>query len=117
MECESIYEAYPRKVGRDSAIRAIAKALKVKPYSELLNTVNRYAEKVRKEGTEKQFIPHPRTWFNQGRYEDEDLKPVPKVEYVEVSPEEWWGKDLPVVKSREPAVDFEEPLEATDASH
>jgi len=40
---------------------------------------------------EENFIPHPATWFNQGRYEDGDLKPPPQYEIVEVSPQQFWA--------------------------
>jgi len=95
-QCEEIYQAYPRHTAKDAAIKSIEKSLRKKPFEELLPIVRAYAAQTAKEMAdgklEKNFIPHPSTWFNQGRYEDDDLKPPPQYEIVEVSPEEWWGK-------------------------
>lgn len=72
VDVDSIYAAYPRKVGKADALKAIAKALKTKPAAELLAAVNAYAVAMADwpEG-ERQFIPHPATWFNGGRYDDD----------------------------------------------
>lgn len=95
IDLEEIYQAYPRHVGKVAAFKAIEKVRKQRTQEEILGTVKRYAEKILKLGTEEQFIPHPATWFNRGSYDDDDLKPTPKFTYVEVTPEEWWGKDYP----------------------
>lgn len=68
-EVVNIYEAYPRKVGRPAALRAITKALKTTPAETLLNHTKMFASTVN--GSDPQFIPHPRTWFNQERYNDD----------------------------------------------
>jgi hypothetical protein len=90
-----IYDAYPKHVGRAAALKAIEKNLKDRDPDEILAIVKLYADKIRAEGKEQQFIPHPTTWFNQGRFDDDDLKPPLKVKYVEVDPETWWGDDAP----------------------
>ena len=78
---ESIYEAYPRKVARLAALKAIEKALKVSTHEELLSAVKAFAEKVKAERIEERFIPHPSTWFNAGRWMDgrtsQPSEPVP----------------------------------------
>jgi uncharacterized protein YdaU (DUF1376 family) len=75
---EEIYKAYPRKVGRKTAIKAIARAIQhVKargmPLREaqvwLYHRVQEYARSPA--GMDGEFTPHPATWFNQGRYDDE----------------------------------------------
>jgi hypothetical protein len=95
-EIETLYLAYPRHTAPEAARKAIEKALKKKPFAELLPIVQAYAiqtaTKITEGKLEKDFIPHPSTWFNQGRYDDDDLKPAPQYEIVEVSPDEWWGK-------------------------
>jgi hypothetical protein len=68
-QAEMIYEAYPRKVARPAAIQAIRRALQAKSFDWLLGQVERYAEAV--EGQSKKFVPHPATWFNQARYDDD----------------------------------------------
>ena len=97
-QCEEIYKAYPRHTAKDAAFKSIEKALKKKPFEELLEIVQVYAANTGKQiadgKLEKQYIPHPSTWFNQGRYEDDDLKPPPQYEIVEVSPQKFWA-DVP----------------------
>lgn len=69
---ESFWKAYPRKVGKDEARKAFDKR---KPTPELLNALLAAIEVQRqslpwlKDGG--QFIPHPATWLNQGRWQDE----------------------------------------------
>jgi len=74
---DQIYAAYPRRVGRPNAIQKLKAALRSPPLltdpaewpRELLRRTLRYAE-VR--GTsEPNLIPHPATWFNQERYNDD----------------------------------------------
>ncbi len=66
---EDIYAAYPRKVKRPRALKAINLALAGGiPPDQLLSIVTAYAASVI--GKEKQFIPHPATWFNDRQYED-----------------------------------------------
>ena len=67
---EAIYQAYPRKVGRGAALKAIEKALgKVKSPEWLLARVKQFASS--SGGQAGQFTPHPATWFNQERWNDE----------------------------------------------
>ncbi len=68
-QAEMIYQAYPRKVGHKAAVKSIVKALKEVPYETLLKKVKQYASSAN--GGDKRFIPHPTTWFNQGRWEDD----------------------------------------------
>jgi hypothetical protein len=65
---EAIYEAYPRKVARKNALKAIAKALKSVPHEVLLEKTKAYAASV--VGKDPNYIPHPATWFNGERYLD-----------------------------------------------
>lgn len=71
---EQIYAAYPRKEARQDAIRAIEKVLLKYPSDRLLSATKAYAAAVSGWIPEdKKFIPHPATWFNGGRYEDDPL--------------------------------------------
>lgn len=63
-----IYEQYPLKVGKPRAISAITKALKKIDPETLFNRTKQYAE-VR--NGDLKFVPHPATWFNQERYNDD----------------------------------------------
>jgi len=66
-QAEQIYQAYPLKKGKKTAIKAILKALKEKTVEELLQAVTRYALEMK--GSE--YIKHPATWFNAGCWDDE----------------------------------------------
>jgi len=75
---EAIYRAYPRKVGKVAAEKAIANALKVLPYAELLEATQAYAQAVARWTPAQRFthdgrdtVPHPATWFNRGSYADD----------------------------------------------
>ncbi len=71
-DAASIYALYPRKVGKQAALRAIRGAMKAKATPYLINRVSAYAEAVRRwPAVDHQFIPHPSTWFNEGRYDDD----------------------------------------------
>lgn len=66
---EILYKIYPRKVGKPIAIKAINKALKKTPYEAVLSAVQNFAKSW--QGHDLQFCPHPSTWFNQERYNDD----------------------------------------------
>ncbi len=74
------WEAYPNKVGKQAAERAYATACRKiggpEPPRILLDGLQRaLASGVWDEG----FIPHPTTWLNQGRWDDEPApKPPPR---------------------------------------
>jgi len=71
-EVLQIYNEYPRKVGKLAALKAIEKAMATSVFAELLNATTAYRNATNCWSTEKQsFIPHPTTWFNQGRYLDD----------------------------------------------
>ena len=67
---EKFYEAYPRKVGKANVEKWFDKN---KPDDDLLKTMLDKLElyKKTKQWQDKQFIPHPTTWLNQKRWEDE----------------------------------------------
>lgn len=67
-EAEQIYDQYPLHVGRPFAMRAILRALKTSPFSELLARTKAFAGRWNGELT---YCPHPSTWFNQARYNDD----------------------------------------------
>ena len=85
-DVEAIYQAYPRKVGKQVALTAIEKALRtihaeglddpaMTPQEWLLGVVRVYAASPRGRGDVKSQPdyrpPHPSTWFNQARYDDD----------------------------------------------
>jgi uncharacterized protein YdaU (DUF1376 family) len=76
IDIERIYQAYPRHVGKRAALKAIERAchrIAVEHDSDwLLKKVQAYA--LTRHGEDPQYTPHPSTWFNEGRYDDEFAK-------------------------------------------
>lgn len=69
----ALYKSYPRKVGKNAALKAILKAMKDHQFDYLLERVAKFAECTRSWPEDQlRFIPHPATWFNGGRYEDDE---------------------------------------------
>jgi len=66
------WNAYPRKVGKGAAFKAY-QAIKAKPpEAVLLNAVARQAQSPKWHEESGRWIPHPQTWLNQRRWEDEE---------------------------------------------
>jgi uncharacterized protein YdaU (DUF1376 family) len=69
---DAFWKAYPRKVGKQAALKAWRK---LRPGPELAERIleavaaQKRGEAWRRDGG--QFIPHPTTWLNQGRWDDE----------------------------------------------
>jgi hypothetical protein len=71
-EFERFWQAYPRKVGKGAAFKAWKKLNGTRPGAdELVRIVEQHkkSEQWRRDGG--QFIPHPQTWLNQERWNDE----------------------------------------------
>ena len=67
-EIEGIYQEFPKKVGKPEALKAIRKAItKIAPH-ELLRRTKAFGDLW--QGA-KDYCPHPATWFNQERYNDD----------------------------------------------
>lgn len=67
----AVYQAYPRHVGKTKALKAIEQAIKAGG-ADILERTTAYALAVAKwPASEKQFVPHPATWFNRGSYLDD----------------------------------------------
>ena len=73
---ESWWKLYPRRVGKGAAAKAYAK-IDI-DHSRLEDITRRYAESVA--DTEPRFIPHPATWLNERRFDDDTLAPAPTPE-------------------------------------
>ncbi len=65
---EEIYSAYPKQVGKPAALRAIRRALTKWAFDFLLERTRLYAQTC---NSPAEFIPHPTTWFNQERFNDD----------------------------------------------
>lgn len=64
------WNLYPRKVGKFAAKTAFEKALTKTDLDTILEGVKRFANDPNRV---QEFTPHPSTWLNQGRWEDEPL--------------------------------------------
>jgi hypothetical protein len=81
-QCVDIYMSYPRRVGKGKAIESIAKALDLIAADQksttteaaawLLDKVKQYAASPA--GKRGAFTPHPSTWMNQQRYDDDAIE-------------------------------------------
>jgi hypothetical protein len=69
---EGIYQAYPLHVGKQDALKAISKAILKNGHDAtwMLERVKLYA--AARVGEDKDFTPHPATWFNRGSYDDDE---------------------------------------------
>ncbi|RJR07935.1 hypothetical protein C4588_06200 [Candidatus Parcubacteria bacterium] len=80
---------YPRRVGKGAAWKAYCNIKKPTPMlSQIRKAIE--SQKKSKEWQDPQFIPHPSTWLNQRRWEDEPDQPVnqEKTLAFTVSPED-----------------------------
>lgn len=78
VDFESWWGHYPKKVGKDAAAKAYAKAVKSIAPDELLDaSLPRLAQLAKRE---PRFIPHPATWLNSGGWKDdiESIAPAAK---------------------------------------
>jgi hypothetical protein len=66
---ESIYDAYPKKVGKPKALVAIKKAVGKYGHEFIMEKTKAYS--LSRQGEDHQFTPNPSTWFNQERFNDE----------------------------------------------
>ena len=64
------WERYPRKVGKGAARTAYARARKVVTLAVLLEALDRQIEVWTWKQTASDYIPHPKTWLHQERWND-----------------------------------------------
>jgi hypothetical protein len=67
-QVEEIYAAYPKKVGKPAALRAIRRALDKCAFDFLLERTRLFAQTC---NSPPEFIPFPSTWFGQERFNDD----------------------------------------------
>lgn len=83
-ELDSEFDAWwlhvPRKVGKDAA-RVAYRAARRRGATGigLANAMDQQAARYKVQRTDKQYIPHPSTWLNSGRWQDEADEVVPSV--------------------------------------
>lgn len=69
MGFETFWARYPRKVGKLAAIKAYDKAVKLTTPDRILQGITVLERETA--GKEKTFTPHPASWLNAGRWDDE----------------------------------------------
>jgi predicted transcriptional regulator len=65
------YGIYPRHIGKAKAKRAFATASKTADPQVIIAGARRWAEFCETTRRQMQYIPHPTTWLNQGRWDDD----------------------------------------------
>lgn len=70
---EEFWNAVPRKVARKAAEKAYQKALMETDKETIMEGIKGYARSVKAKETKPEYIVHPATWLNQGRYDDEPV--------------------------------------------
>jgi len=65
---DSFWAIYPRKVGKGGAVKAFEKAAKKADPEVIIQAVEVW---IQKPLPEMQYIPHPATWLNQERWNDD----------------------------------------------
>lgn len=74
-EFETLWELYPRKLGKPKALNAYEKARKRKKnpvtFEQVKKGIENYCAEIKAKGTAKEFIKHGSTWFNGECWNDE----------------------------------------------
>lgn len=68
---QAFYDAYPRRIGRETAAKAFDAAMAKRPDWEpddLIRAARAFTDKCRIEGKDPQYIPYPAVWLNQARF-------------------------------------------------
>ena len=78
VDFQAWYSAYPKKVARLDAERAWKKLTPAQQQSAI-EALPKHCAKWLSDGTDRNYIPHPATWLNGQRWEDEieiEVKPT-----------------------------------------
>jgi hypothetical protein len=77
---DAFWAAYPKRQGKQAARKAFAKQIAEEGSDpqHMVAAAVAYAENCVRIHKDPQFIPHPTTWLNQGRFDD-DLEEAPVV--------------------------------------
>jgi hypothetical protein len=70
MSFDEFWSKYPRKIAKKAAMQAYAR-LPMDEQELAVETIDTHLEYWKLKETDTDFIPHPATWLNQGRYFDE----------------------------------------------
>lgn len=70
-EFDTFWAAYPRKKGKIAGRKAFDKAIKLTSLEQLLQGIDFLKSEIKRNATKIEFVPHPASWLNDGRWEDE----------------------------------------------
>lgn len=75
---DAFWSVYPRRVAKGHARKAFDKACKLAPAEQIISAAAKFSEV--SADTDKQYIPHPTTWLNGERWDDDldDVAPKSK---------------------------------------
>lgn len=69
---DSFWKSYPRKISKDKALKSFTKIHKELPdINDLIKIIENHKNQDQWQKDDGKFIPHPSTWLNQKRWEDE----------------------------------------------
>lgn len=68
---DAFWSAYPRKIGKEKARTSFKSAMKKTTLETMLAAIEAQKRSDQWQRDGGQYIPHPSTWLNQGRWEDE----------------------------------------------
>ena len=68
---DDFWQQYPRRIAKGASRKAFDAALKITTAEEIILGAIRFADYCKQVGTEPRYIPHPSTWLNGERWEDE----------------------------------------------
>jgi helix-turn-helix protein len=74
-----VYDLYPRKIGKPKALASIQKAIKKFGFEKVKAATLAFS-KLWQGHADLTFCPHPTTWFNQERFNDDMQDQKPKVQ-------------------------------------
>lgn len=94
-QIKALYEAYPRKIAKSDAEKAIKRALAREKFPVLLEAVQEFAKV--NANKERQYLPYPATWFNASRWTDDREEWYADSGFV---PDSWWTDWHPAAGKR-----------------
>jgi broad specificity phosphatase PhoE len=92
---EQFWLKYPRKIAKRAALLVWLKMTE-QEHELALSAIDQHCAYWRAADTSIQFIPHARTWLNQGRWEDEIEIPEPKRDQVREV--QWWLSESATIR-------------------
>jgi hypothetical protein len=109
-KAELIYQAYPRHIAKDDALKAITTALKKHEFEYLLDKTTQFGEAVKSWPSSYRYMkdgrdtcPYPASWFNAGRFMDEPHEwrrhgartGAPHQKVTSIEEPDGWRKEFP----------------------